>query len=61
MTTIVSNRRSGFGMNCVQCGDELIAPNGPSIGMSGTSCIFGAARNATAVSSLSSFFLPTPS
>ena len=22
----VFNRRSGFGMRCVQCGDELIAP-----------------------------------
>ena len=26
MTTIVSNRRSSFGMNCTQCGDLLIAP-----------------------------------
>jgi hypothetical protein len=26
MTTILSNRRSKFGMTCVQCGDELIAP-----------------------------------
>ena len=26
MTTILSNRRSKFGMICVQCGNELIAP-----------------------------------
>lgn len=26
MTTIVSNRRASFGMNCVQCANELIAP-----------------------------------
>ena len=61
MTTIVSNRRASFGMNCVQCANELIAPNGPSIRMSGTSFIFGAAGDAAAVSSLWSFFLPTQS
>jgi len=27
MTTIFSNRRSKFGMMCVQCGNELIAPD----------------------------------
>jgi hypothetical protein len=26
MTTILSNRRSKFGMTCVQCDNELIAP-----------------------------------
>jgi hypothetical protein len=26
MRTIASKRRSSFGTNCVQCGDELIAP-----------------------------------
>jgi len=26
MTTILSNRRSKFGMTCVQCSNELIAP-----------------------------------
>jgi hypothetical protein len=26
MTTILSNRRSKFGMSCVQCSNELIAP-----------------------------------
>jgi len=26
MTTQVSNRRSAFGTNCAQCGDELLAP-----------------------------------
>ena len=26
MTTILSNRRSRFGMTCVQCSNELIAP-----------------------------------
>jgi len=26
MTTILSNRRSTFGMTCVQCSNELIAP-----------------------------------
>ena len=25
--TVISNLRSTFGMNCVQCGSELIAPN----------------------------------
>jgi len=28
MTTILSNRRSKFGMACVQCDNELIAPEG---------------------------------
>jgi ribosomal protein S27E len=27
MTTTVSSRRSSFGMKCVQCGDELLAPD----------------------------------
>jgi ribosomal protein L37AE/L43A len=26
MTTILSNRRSKFGMTCIQCSNELIAP-----------------------------------
>ncbi len=26
MSTMVPNRRSSFGMSCVQCGNELIAP-----------------------------------
>ena len=26
MATMVSNRRSTFGINCVRCKDELIAP-----------------------------------
>jgi hypothetical protein len=26
MTTILTNRRSKFGMTCVQCSNELIAP-----------------------------------
>lgn len=26
MSTMVPNRRSSFGMNCAQCGNELIAP-----------------------------------
>jgi uncharacterized protein with PIN domain len=26
MTTMVSNRRSTFGISCVRCNDELIAP-----------------------------------
>ena len=26
MSTMVLNRRSSFGMSCVQCGSELIAP-----------------------------------
>jgi hypothetical protein len=26
MSTMVSNRRSSFGMSCAQCGNELIAP-----------------------------------
>jgi hypothetical protein len=26
MTTMVSERRSSFGIKCVHCGDELIAP-----------------------------------
>jgi hypothetical protein len=26
MSTMVPNRRSSFGMKCVQCSDELIAP-----------------------------------
>jgi hypothetical protein len=26
MTTILSNRRSKFGMSCLQCDNELIAP-----------------------------------
>jgi hypothetical protein len=26
MSRMVSNRRSTFGLNCVRCGDELVAP-----------------------------------
>jgi hypothetical protein len=26
MSAMVSNRRSSFGMSCLQCGNELIAP-----------------------------------
>jgi hypothetical protein len=59
MPTIASKLRSSFGTECVQCGNELIAPKGPSIGMSDTSFIFGAIRNATALSR--SFGLRTPS
>ena len=47
MTTILSNRLSKFGMTCVQCRSDLLPPNGPSIGMSGKSVIFGTAGNAT--------------
>ena len=31
MTTILSNRRSKFGMACVQYDNELIAPEGSEI------------------------------
>ena len=41
MTTILSGRRAKFGMTCVQCSNELIAPNGLSFGMSGKCVIFG--------------------
>jgi hypothetical protein len=44
MTTMVSQRWSTFGINCVQCDNELIAPEWSKI------VIFGAAPNATAVS-----------
>ena len=50
MQTLASKRRSGFGTNCFQCDNELIAPEGPSIGMSGKYVIFGTVLNATAIS-----------
>ena len=61
MTTLLSNPRSEFGMTCVQCSNELIAPNGPGIGMSGKSITFGTARTAAHVSGLWPCFLPKPS
>ncbi len=61
MTTILSNPRSKFGMTCVQCSDELLPPNGPSIGMSGKSITFGTARNVAHVSGLWPCFLPKTS
>ena len=56
MTTILSNRRSKFGMTCVQCDNELIA-----LRMSGKLVIFGIVRNVTSASSWSSLFLPSTS
>ena len=58
MTTILSNCGSSFGMKCVQCSDELIAPKGPSTGAIGAPVMFGTVRNAAAVLSLSSCVLP---
>ena len=46
---IEADHRSTFGMTCVQCDNELIAPNGPSIGVSIKIVTFGAVGNATAV------------
>ena len=52
-----SNPRFNFGMKCVQCGNELIAPEGLSTGAIGAPVIFGTAGNAVAVSTFWSCFL----
>ena len=62
MTTILSNRRSKFGMTCVQCSNELIAPEWSEYrNERQVLSSLGAARNAAPVSGLWSCFLPTPS
>jgi hypothetical protein len=61
MRMMASKRRSSFGINCVQCDIELIAPERSEYRDSGKYVIFGAALNATALSSLSSRFPLTTS
>ena len=46
MATMVSIRRSTFGINCVRCKDEVIAPKGRSTVTACTSVICGIARTA---------------
>jgi hypothetical protein len=46
MLTTVPNRRSTFGINCVQCKDELTPPKNPNTVTALTSVISGIARTA---------------
>ena len=63
MTTILSNPRSKFGMTCVQCSDELIAPEWSKYRNERQvlTITFGTARTAAHVSGLWPCFLPKPS
>ena len=54
----VSNRRSSFGMKCVQCGNELLAPERSEYWSDKRTCHIWYAGNAVAVSTLWSCFLP---
>jgi hypothetical protein len=56
MSTMVSNRRSTFGISCVRCDEELIAPDRSDTVPARTSVIFGIVRSARSVSSQSSRF-----
>jgi hypothetical protein len=60
MATMVSNRRSTFGINCVRCKDELIAPERSESVTARTSVICGIARTARPRSSHSSLFQSRP-
>jgi hypothetical protein len=46
MATMLSNRRSTFGIDCVQCHEELIAPEKSNTVTVPTFVISGFARNA---------------
>jgi hypothetical protein len=43
VTVTIVSKGSSFGMKCVQCSDELIAPKGPSTGAINASVTFGTA------------------
>jgi len=59
MKTILSNRLFTFGMTCVQCRGDLIAPEWSEYRNERQIC--GTAVNVTSTSSLSSRFLRSPS